>query len=315
MHNKTGLCLVIFCLLLAPRYSFGDILFQENFEDGNVAARGWYDSTHLQMSTAEHTPGSTKSVEYRFPRGSTKPAVSGNAIRRMFAETDSVYMSVYVKHSENWIGSNQSYHPHEFYILTNLEDKWAGPSATHMTAYVEENNGRLVMAIQDSLNIDESNVGEDLIKRTEHRATAGCNGTNDDGHTSLACYSNGDSYRNSKVWTTSKKYLQDARGPYYKGDWHRIEAYFRLNSIVNGKGVADGVMQYWFDGVLVIDHNDVIMRTAEHPNMKFNQFMIAPYIGDGSPVDQTMWVDDLTVATARPVQGAIPAAPGSLQIK
>jgi len=28
--------------------------------------------------------------------------------------------------------------------------------------------------------------------------------------------------------------------------------------------------------------------------------MIAPYIGDGSPVDQTMWVDDLTVAAERP---------------
>jgi len=33
--------------------------------------------------------------------------------------------------------------------------------------------------------------------------------------------------------------------------------------------------------------------------MRFNQFIIAPYIGDGSPVDQTMWVDNLTVATSR----------------
>jgi len=31
--------------------------------------------------------------------------------------------------------------------------------------------------------------------------------------------------------------------------------------------------------------------------MQFNQFIIAPWIGVGSPVAQTMWVDDLTVAT------------------
>jgi hypothetical protein len=27
--------------------------------------------------------------------------------------------------------------------------------------------------------------------------------------------------------------------------------------------------------------------------------MIAPYIGDGSPVAQTMWVDDLVLATGK----------------
>ena len=32
-------------------------------------------------------------------------------------------------------------------------------------------------------------------------------------------------------------YFQDVAGPNYKGDWHYVEAYFKLNSIVNGKGV------------------------------------------------------------------------------
>ena len=43
-----------------------------------------------------------------------------------------------------------------------------------------------------------------------------------------------------------------------------------------------------------------MIRTGEHPDMKFNQFLLAPYIGCGSPVEQTMWIDDLTVATCRP---------------
>jgi hypothetical protein len=39
--------------------------------------------------------------------------------------------------------------------------------------------------------------------------------------------------------------------------------------------------------------------------MRFNQFLIAPYIGDGSPIDQTMWVDEMTVADARPASGVM----------
>jgi hypothetical protein len=67
-----------------------------------------------------------------------------------------------------------------------------------------------------------------------------------------------------------------------------------------GIGLPDGVMQYWFNGTPVIDRHDVQYRTGLRPTIRFHQFVIAPYIGDGSPVDQYMWVDDLTVATAKP---------------
>ena len=79
-----------------------------------------------------------------------------------------------------------------------------------------------------------------------------------------------------------------------------MEVYFQLNSVVGGIGVGDGVMQYWFNGTLVLDRHDILYRTGARPNIQFHQFMIAPYIGDGSPVDQYMWIDDLTVATGRP---------------
>jgi hypothetical protein len=79
-----------------------------------------------------------------------------------------------------------------------------------------------------------------------------------------------------------------------------VEAYFQMNSIVGGVGVADGVMQYWFNGTLVIDRHDILFRTGARPTLQFHQFLIAPYIGDGSPVDQYMWVDDLIVATSKP---------------
>lgn len=76
--------------------------------------------------------------------------------------------------------------------------------------------------------------------------------------------------------------------------------HFKLNSILNGVGQLDGVAQYWFDGQLVVDRRNVVLRTGAHPTMRFNQFLMAPYIGDGAPVAQKMWVDHLVVMTARP---------------
>ena len=74
-----------------------------------------------------------------------------------------------------------------------------------------------------------------------------------------------------------------------------------MNSISGGIGIQDGILKYWYDNQLLIDYSNVVMRTANFPDMKFNQFLIAPYIGDGSPIDQTMWVDELTVASSRPL--------------
>jgi hypothetical protein len=79
-----------------------------------------------------------------------------------------------------------------------------------------------------------------------------------------------------------------------------VEAFFKLNSIRKGVGQDDGIAQYWLDGQLIIDRHDVLFRTGAFPKMKFRQFMFAPYIGDGSPVDQKAWYDDFVVMTGRP---------------
>ncbi len=304
MHNKSVLFLIACVLTLLPGAGRGAVLFREDFDDGNFASRGWYDNTTLKLSATEHVRGSAGSVEYRFLPGATKP-VSGGAMRKKFAETDSIYISFYVKHSANWVGSNRPYHPHEFYILTNADGgdcgDYCGLSVTHLTAYIEENGGRPSLEIQDVLNIDQSRIGWDLTDITEQRAVSGCNGySHADGAGPENCYQYKGAYRNDKTWRTNKAYFQDAPGPYYKGDWHHGEAFFKLNSIVNGKGIADGILRYWYDDNLVISHENVLFRTGKYPSMKFNQFVIAPYIGDGSPVDQTLWIDDLAVATSRP---------------
>jgi hypothetical protein len=279
------------------------VLFQESFDDANLAGRGWYDLPGggiTSITTLEHIPGSTASLQVSFPLGATSPnpAVGG---RHLFTATDAVYLRYWVKYSASWVGTGASYGPHEFLFVTNVDGAYVGPGYTHLTTYVEQNyqNGGIAkLAAQDGQNIDEARVGLDLTGVTESRAVAGCNG-NADG-TPTDCFLAGTVHNNGKAWQSAQPVFLPNPGPGYKGDWHMVEAYFKLNSIVNGIGQLDGIAQYWFDGQLVIDKRNVLLRTGAHPTMSFNQFLFLPYVGTGSSVAQTMWVDNLVVMTGRP---------------
>lgn len=288
------------------------ILFQENFEDSNLSSRGWYDNTTPILSSTEHIANSTKSLQMHFAQGGVTPD-NGTTMRKKFTATDSVYVSYYIKHTSNWVGSNQTFQPHEFYLLNSMEGDWSGLIPTHMTAYIEENAGQSVFAFQDSLNIDLANINKNLVGTTEKRGVAGCNGDSD-GYGNGDCYANGSIYWNGKQYKSSGQVFSSSTGPYYKGDWHFVETYFKLNSVVNGVGVKDGILQQWYDGQLIMNYNNVVFRTGANPTMTFNQFIIGPYIGAGSPVDQSFWIDNLTVATAPPSQTGVPAAPQNLKI-
>jgi hypothetical protein len=269
----------------APR----DVLFQEAFDTPDLERRGWYDGTRVLLSP-EHAGTGGQSIEYRFAAGATKPS-AGSPLRRKFAPSDSVYLSCYVKYSANWVGSQRAYHPHEFHFLTTLDADWTGLSFTHLTVYVEENGGTPLVAIQDGQNVVQGMVGKNLSATTERRAVAGCNGSSD-GYPDN-CYRAAEGYVNEKKWRAPSKLFGDGR-------WHFIEAYVRLNSVDRGRGVNDGIVQYWFDRQPAIDRRNVLLRTGANASMQFNQFVIAPYIGDGSPIAQSMWIDDLTVAAGRP---------------
>jgi hypothetical protein len=277
----------------------GTILFQEAFEGSGFSA-GWYDNTSVLMSTTEHAPNSTASAEYRFLAGVTTPT-TGGAQRHKFTPSNSVYISYYVKYTSNWVGSGQLYHPHEIYVMSTLDGDYDGPSNAWMTLYLEhsyQNGGkpRLMMQDNKAVNTTYGTPPIDLTNVTENRSTGSCNGMVET-NMSHECFQQG-------YWFNDKSLigpvvLQPNPGPGYKADWNFVEAYFQLNSISNGRGQPDGVMQYWFNGQLIIDRHDILFRTASRPTIQFNKFLIAPYIGDGSPVDQSMFIDNLVVATSK----------------
>lgn len=284
-----------------PTDNPGTLLFQEDFEDANLSARGWYDNTNVLLSTNEHIAGSNSSAQYRFLPGATNPTIGGTQ-RHKFTPTSSFYVSYYVKYSSNWVGSNKPYHPHEFLALSTLDGDYDGPSENFLTVYIEQhyvNGGRPRLAMQDNKSINQSSgaLPNNLVGATENRSTGGCNGVMESNLYS-ECYNAGSSWYNSKQITGPVVFQPDP-GSGYKNNWNFVEAYFQLNTIVNGIGMADGVIQYWFNGTPIIDRHDLLFRTGAHPTLQFNQFLIGPWIGDGSPLDQSMWVDNLRIATAR----------------
>jgi len=290
-------------LMLVP-FASAEILFQENFEDTNFASRGWYD--HLQgiVTTDEHVAGSNSAFECKFLQGE-RGCENGAPGRHQFDESDTVYLSYWVKYSTDYIGSGRPYHPHEFHFITNKDDRYVGPANTHLTTYTEHVGMVPMQGIQDSRNVNSGCIVRnndpvdncDTYDFGEDRSVASCNGPPGE-FTSRDCYNSGYWY-SALRWSADDVYFRDQPGPYYKNDWHFIESMWQMNTIDNGIGQVDGKVRYWYDGELLISSDNIMLRTGVNADMQFNQFLTGFYIGDGSPVDQIMWVDNMTVSTHR----------------
>lgn len=308
--------------LIGTNATAQNILLFEDFETGDFEAKGWYDGFPDQRTTEEYKNG-THSYRGHFAQGAT----TSGAGRHLFTPTDKLYMSYWVKYSTNYVGSGVGYHPHEWNILTNKDWIYQGPADTYLSLYIEQNAGRPILAMQDSKNVDPNcillnndnfvgcNGDFDSYTFNENRSVCSCNGLI--GYLDRRdCYPNSNSthgYYSSRAWAADSVYFRNAPGPYYKNDWHFIETYFELNTIDAGVGIPDGKIRYWYDGQLLISSDSILFRTATHPDMLFDQLFYGPYIGVGSPVDQTWWVDDLTLADGIPTTSSGQSAVGSLQ--
>lgn len=270
----------------------GQLLFQESFEDTLWGSRGWYDGAHMEIVADSQAPDGERVNHWHWSRAGAVSPDGGGARLHLPPVTD-VTMSFYLRLSDNWTWTGVPYHPHMFSFLTSADWEYVGPAYTHLTTYAELVNGIPRLALQDGRNVDTANVNVDLTHATEERAIAGCNGDTD-GHGGGDCYRAGENWVNGKVWEAEQSLMpgvDGTRGP----QWHEVRARFRLNRVESGVTHTDGVLQMWFDGDLIIDAQDVVLRTSRHPEMKFNQFFMGPHYGPGVPHPQSMWIDDLRI--------------------
>ena len=252
-------------LLLLARPA-GDALFMESFDDDQLPKRGWYDGGKLRIVPDVAFAGKG-CLEYHWAAGGTTPDSSGG-MRRLFEPSETVYLRCMIRLSKGWGWTGRSYHPHLMHFMTTENGQWHGPAASHLTVYCEPQEGRLRLAAQDIQNKD-----------APHGLTQG----------PLKGGYNGQMFDSAKAVFTDDQ-------------WHCVEALYTLNSLnlKDDQPVADGVVRAWFDGELVVDRTDVVLRSTDFPKMKFNQFLLTPYFGPGLlPHEQTLWIDELTVATKR----------------
>jgi hypothetical protein len=303
-RNKNYIILNLLILFeLISTNAKSQILFTELFDDAAIASRGWYDYTSPVISTTEHIQGSTGSLELTWLAGQTIP-IQGNAMRRLFTASEEIYLSYWVKYCSNYIGSGVAYHPHEIYILTNADGAYIGPAGTHLTTYIEHNAGHPRFALQDLLNVDTNcillnnnnfvgcNGDFSTYQFTENRSVCSCNGLsgNLDGRDCFRAGTNPAQWYSARFWRNDTVSLLN-------NSWRHIQAHFKMNSIVGGIGITDGEMDYWLDGQLILHYDSILFRTGANANLRFNQLLIGAYIGVGSPIDQSFWIDDLTMST------------------
>jgi hypothetical protein len=241
------------------------VLFEESFNDANLLKRGWYDGDRFAITKIDGCQDAG-CIEYAWKEKATTPHTS-SGLRHLFEPTEVVYLKFSIKLSKDFAWTGRDYHPHLMHFMTTENGKYHGPAASHLTVYIEPQNGKLRLAAQDIQNQDAPHG------LTQGPLKGGYNGTMFDSQ--------------EKLFTDDK--------------WHTVIAMFKLNSLdlKADKPNPDGEVKAWFDADLVIDRTDVVLRSTDFPNMKFNQFLLTPYFGPGLlPKAQTLWIDELAVSTA-----------------
>ncbi len=242
-----------------------DILFSESFDDANLESRGWYDGTGCRI--ADDSRKGEGCIEYEWVKGDQ--TVHGSSHQRHLLEpVNEVYIRFYLKLSEGWQWSGRNYHPHLTHFMTTENSAYHGPAASHLTLYIEPVNGKLRLGATDIQNKDMPHG------LTQGELKGGYNG---------------------KLYDSDEVLFDDT-------EWHCIEAYFKLNSLdmTNDIPNQDGILRGWFDGRLVIEHTDVILRSTDFPGMKINQFLMAPYFGPGLlDNNQKLWIDEMVVGKSK----------------
>ncbi len=76
--------------------------------------------------------------------------------------------------------------------------------------------------------------------------------------------------------------------------WYEIVQHVRMNTIVDGKGQADGVLQVWVDGVLAVDERSLVFRHAGELRIDRMWFNVH-YGGETAPSDMHIFFDDIVI--------------------
>ena len=272
-------------------------LVSESFNDNSWAGRGWYDGT----DSTGVVPGgySGNALRWSWSNSATQPD-GFSIIRREFPATDEFLIEYYVKHENGWRGSGVKYHPHLIHIFSTNDSAYQSPGRAHSGLYFESLANTSTpytnypqFAHQDYQRTN-ANLGQpalDLTSSTELRSANHCNTPYTlTGATSGDCFNDGAGWYSANIWKSSNITIP-------ANQWVKVTGYVKKNSFTGGKANFDGIIRLWVDGQLAIEGTKVLYTAGAYANTQWNKIFLAPYIGDGSPIGQTMWLDELSIWT------------------
>lgn len=293
---KSGLFCALAMLFLYLPFSDAraDLIFSESFEDNNWSTRGWYDGTDsVGVQSGGHIGNA---LRWSWSSGASQPT-GFSTIRNSFAQTDELFIEYYIKFDSGWRGSGLNYHPHMIHLLSTDDGIWQGLSRTNNSIYLEAitdtgspYNIVPTIATQDYLRTNTSfgMPPNNLVAITETRSAYHCNTPASLSGATGVCYNDGGGWYSANMWDSPEIIID-------RDQWTKVEAYFRKNTFGGGVANFDGLMRMWINDELAIDANTVLYAANAYSGTRWDKIVLAPWIGDGSPIDQSMWLDEFKI--------------------
>lgn len=87
--------------------------------------------------------------------------------------------------------------------------------------------------------------------------------------------------------------------------WYHIVQHVKMNTIVEGRGAADGVLRVWVDGRLAVDERALVFRHSGELRIDRMWFNVH-YGGGPAPRDMHVFFDEIVIRAGGPVAGERP---------
>lgn len=278
--------------------STGTTLLSESFENDSWSARSWYDGTDSTGTTSGGYSGNA--LEWTWTSSATKPT-GFSTIRRKFTASNEFLIEYYVKYETGWRGSGQNYHPHLVQIASSEDTDYQGTGDSNSMLYFESvantsspytNYYQVAHQDMQRVNQSEGTPPVDLRETTETRSANHCNTPySASGATGGDCYADGADYYSANRWRAQAITIP-------ANEWVLVQVYIKGNTFSGGEGNFDGILRAWVGGDLAVESEQVLFAAGVYESvMAWDKLILAPYIGDGSPIEQSMWIDELTIST------------------
>jgi len=278
----------------------GAALFSESFEDVAWTNRGWWDDGSSGNLVVNSGGYSGNALTWAFAQYADTPTGWATMRNRLSSPASEFLIEYYVYFASGWQGSGEDWHPHMIHVMSSTDGDYAGMSSANSDLYFEVATDtsspytiRPRTGHQDELRVNASqgSVPNNLVSTTETRSANHCNTPyNLSGATAYDCYSHSGNYYSANWWIAPSITIP-------ANTWTKITAHVKRNTFTGGVGNFDGLMRVWVGDQLAINSTQVLYSAGAYQSTAWDKIVLAPYIGDGSPINQTMRLDELTIST------------------